>query len=37
MARNKAIKEQNLYQNLQERYEEMNDFLSRGFYLHRSA
>lgn len=24
---NKVIKEQNLYQNLQERYEEMNDFL----------
>ena len=24
---NKFIKEQNLYQNLQERYEEMNDFL----------
>ena len=24
---NKDIKEQNLYQNLQERYEEMNDFL----------
>ena len=24
---NKVIKEQNVYQNLQERYEEMNDFL----------
>ena len=24
---NKVIKEQNLYQNLQERYEELNDFL----------
>jgi len=27
MAKNKVIKEQNLYQNLQERYAEMNDFL----------
>ena len=27
MAKNKVIKEQNLYQNLQERYAEMNDLL----------